>query len=200
MFGRLLLGRRRPKIATMPDLAAFLERNAWLVAQKSVIGYCQVKALMPVHEMMKDKPFADAYEVAIWAAYPAVLADLVVVAESYLRGAGQAGATALAAIYEAQLASHPAPRHLPDGWGEAGASVRRRLRDLAARPPQSIREISATASDAIYASLPIHPRLREPDRPAIEAGVQFLMVGLAHEFERIDWAAIAAEITSGAKK
>jgi hypothetical protein len=194
MLGRFLR-RQKPRIASVGELTLFLERNAWLVAQKSIIGYCQVKALMPIHEMMKDKPFADAYQIAIWAAYPAALADLVVIAETYLRtDVGQAGASALADIYEAQLAAHPPPAHLANSWGPAGAAVRARLAIAAARPPLSIRQISETAAQAIYDSLPIHARLRAPDKPGIEAGVQFLMVGLAHEFERIDWSAIGAEV------
>lgn len=199
MFGGLVRVRRKPRIASVAALAAFLERNAWLVSQKSVIGYCQVKAVMPVHELMKDKPFADAYHVAIWAAYPAVLADLVMVAATYLR-ATAGGAAALAEVYEAQLESHPVPPHLGEGWSPAASAMRQRLAAAAGRPRLSIREISATAANAIFASLPIHPRLREPDRPAIEAGVQFLMVGLAHEFERIDWPTIDAELAARAQE
>ena len=45
--------------------------------------------------------------------------------------------------------------------------------------------------------LPIHETLRDPDKPAIVASVQFQMVGLAHQFEsRFRPAALAADLLS----
>jgi len=180
------------------ELGPFLEQNAWLVAQKSVIGYCHVKTQLPIQELIKDKPFAEAYDVAVWEAYVAALADLMLVAETFLRpaanGHGAALVDRLTATFEALLTAHEHPPHRPDGWREEVAALRERLAGATLAPPQSIRQIATTASARIFASLPIHKRLRAPDAPAVEANVQFLMVGLAHEFEkRLDHAAIAAD-------
>jgi hypothetical protein len=198
MFAELLRRWRQPRISTRDDLGRFLERNAWLVAQKCVVGYCHVKTQLPIQELIKDKPFAEAYDVAIWEAYAAALADLVLVAETFLRpaatGQGPALAAALAGTFESLVAAHPRPSHRPEGWADEVATLRRRLEAALAEPPRSIRQISKTASARIFATLPIHERLRAPDAPAVEASVQFVMVGLAHEFEkRLDYAAIVAD-------
>lgn len=183
----------------MEDLGSFLDRNAWLVAQKSVIGYCHVKTQLPIQELIKEKAFADAYDVAIWEAYAAALADLTIVAETYLRPAagGQGHAAVLeplVAVFGALLGAHPRPPHRSAGWEDEVAALRRRLETAIAAPPQPIRQISTAASARIFETLPIHGRLRAADAPAVEAGVQFLMVGLAHEFEkRLDAKAIVAE-------
>ena len=199
MLSELLQKWRRPRIGTADALAKFLERNAWMVSQKNVIGYCTVKTNLPMSELLREKPFADAYDIAIWEAYAAVLADLVAVAETYLRSHAERRApevaAALGATYEALLVAHPLPPHRSAGWGREVAAVRRRLGESLATVPKSIRHISATSADRIVATLPIHERLRAPDAPAVVAGVQFMMVGLAHEFEsRLDGAAIVADM------
>ena len=131
MFSRLLQKWRRPRIATSAQLAVFLDRNAWLVSQKNVVGYCTVKTRLPMYELLKEKPFADAYDIAIWEAYAAVLADLVTVAETFLRShAGQRAsdvADALGATFESLLAARPLPSHRAHGWDREVAAVRRRL-------------------------------------------------------------------------
>lgn len=182
----------------MGDLARFLEQNAWLVAQKSVIGYCHVKTQLPIQELIKDKPFAEAYDRAIRDSYAAALADLVVVAEGFLRPAAtEQGAVLvdrLVALFDSLLEAHDRPGDGRDGRSGEVTALRRRLQSATAEAPRSIRQISTTASARIFAALPIHDRLRAPDAPAVEASVQFLMVGLAHEFEkRLDHAAIAAD-------
>lgn len=204
MFAGLLRRIRRPAIATAGDFADFLEANAWLVGQKSVIGYCTVKTMLPVHELLTEAAFAEAYNIAVWEAYAAVLADLAVVGQGYLQphvaGRGTALAGRLGATCAGLLAAHPPQPHRPDGWTDAATVLTARLHEAVAAPPRSIREIALTGARRIADTLPIHARLREPDEPAVMANVQFLMVGLAHEFEgRIDLAAVAADLLSPAR-
>lgn len=196
MLQKLLNRWRASRISSSADFIAFLERSAWLVTQKTVIGYCTVKTNLPVHELAKDKPFADAYDVSIRHAYAASLADIMEIALGYLRQAVQGHeaefAARLAQIHESLLTAHTAPT--ADGWGGEIAAVRRRLELAAASPPRSIRDLSMTSAQRIVATLPIHERLRSPDAPAIAASVQFMMVGRAHEFERIDLNAVIADM------
>lgn len=199
MFKGLRRAKRQKGVASAAALAAFLDRNAALVSQKTVVGYCLVKTRLPLAELIKEKAFADAYDAAVWEAYAAVLADLVIVAEAHLRAAAgarpQSIAEGLLRIHADVLAGHPAPAGRPDGWGAETARLRVRLAEAQAAPPRPIRDIAETAADRIFVSLPIHERLRTPDRPAAVAGVQFLMVGLAHEFEsQIDCDAVVAEL------
>ncbi|HSE79965.1 MAG TPA: hypothetical protein VLG66_18360 [Alphaproteobacteria bacterium] len=192
--------RNRP-IATRGDMAAFLEERAAQVAQKSVIGYCHVKTQLPLVELMRDKPFADAFEVSRWEAFAAVLADLVVVTEGLLRPAAEARAPRLVepltAVFADVLAHHPVPAHRPGGWADAIESLRVRLARAQIAQPLPFATVAETSAERLFETLPIHPRLREPDKPAIVANVRFLMVGLRHQFDRrLDPAALVDALLS----
>lgn len=188
MFSRLLARWHQAPIASVGDLADFLDRSAAQIAQKSVIGYCLVKTQLPVAELAKEKRFADAFDRSRWEAYAAVLADLVVVTEMYLRPAAgpRAGdlVDPLSRLYAAILARHPAPAHLSDGWASLASAIAGRLEGAALAERPSIARVAETSAERLFETLPIHERLREPDKPAIVANVQFLMVGLARRFDR----------------
>jgi len=199
MLKRLFQPKRVHRVVSAAALADFLDSNASLVSQKTVVGYCIVKTRLPIHELIKEKAFADAYDVAVREAYAAALADLVMVAEAHLRpNAADAPAMladGLARLHADIVAGHPVPASRPRGWAPETEALRRRLGEHQAMPPKPIREIAETAGERIFAALPIHESLRGPDKPASVAGVQFLMVGLAHEFEtRIDGPAVAADL------
>lgn len=195
MIKGLFRWRGKAKIRTSAALAEFLEQRASLIAQKSVIGYCQVKTMLPIHELMKDQPFVDAFEVSRWEALGAALADLVVVAAQYLRPNSDALTDELAALYGRILSRHPTPAHRSEGWTADINVLRRRLADARLSAPQPIGEIAKVSAQRVFETMPIHERLREPDGPAIKANVQFLMVGMAHEFEKLlDGPAIVVDL------
>jgi len=199
MFKGLLRQKRVKKVASAASLAAFLDRNASLVSQKTIVGYCLVKTSLPIYELIREKMFADAYDAAIWEGYAAVLADLVLVAEAHLRPLAENHpeelARGLLRLHGDILAAQPVPANRPHGWAADTEALRVRLQEHQAAPAKAIREIAETAGGRIFDALPIHERLRKPDKPAAVAGVQFLMVGLAHEFEQqIDGPAVVAEL------
>lgn len=199
MLQGLLRRWRTPAIASADGLRDFLDKHASLIAQKSVIGYCHVKTNLPLSELLKEKQFHDAFEVARWEAFAAVLADLVVVAEAYLRPAAAGRLPALAdrltTVFQEILASHPAPAHRAGGWQSEIGAIRSRLSAAQEGLPRSIRLIAETSARRVYDVLPIHERLREADQPAVEANVHFLMVGLAHKFDgNFDYPALVADL------
>jgi hypothetical protein len=201
MIQRLLARWRKPPLVSVTEFTDFLERNAWLVTQKSIIGYTTVKTRLPVHEMLREKQFSDAYAIAIWDSYVAVLADLMEIGLTYLRSAdpkhGAIWAEALGDSYESLLEVHPLPAHRAgDSWASDVAALRQRLSKALDAPARRIREVSGQSAAYLFAKLPFHERLRRSDAPAVIANVEFLMVGLAHEFDRIDYGAITAEILS----
>jgi hypothetical protein len=184
MFGRW----RKPPIASVADLATFLDRQSAQITQRSIIGYCHVKTNLPFTELNRERQFADAFEIARWEGYAAVLSDLVVISESVLRPAAGGRLEDLAArlvlLYAEVLGRHPVPSHRPDGWEDTITALRRRLARSQLGPPRPIAQVAEISAERLYATLPIHERLRAPDKPAIVANVQFLLVGLAHEFEK----------------
>lgn len=199
MINQLLRRWRRPTITTGAELGVFLDQGASLIAQKTVMGYITVKTMLPLHELTCEKQFADAFEISRWEAYAAALSDVVMVAEGYLRPSAGANAPALATkladLHADTLRRHPAPAHRADGWEGEVAALRQRVTTAQLAPPRAMADIALTGAERIYATLPIHERLREPDKPAIVANVQFMMVGLAHRFNaEFDSAAIVAEL------
>ena len=191
--------RHSPAIASSADLRAFLDRCAAQVAQQSIVGYCHVKTSLPLHELVSEKPFEEAFEVARWEAFAAILADLMLVAEGYLRPAATGRlpevAERLVALFQHILSGHPIPAHRPEGWHAEIARLRERLAVAQLALPRPITQVAAVSAGRGFDTLPIHERLRAPDRPAVEANVQFLMVGLAHQFEkRFDAVALVADL------
>lgn len=199
MLKNLLRRWRRPMIVTAEALGAFLGQNASLIAQKTIIGYCNVKTMLPLHELTREKRFAEALEMARWEAYAAALSDLFVVAEARLRTAARGReydlVARLADLHDRELTGHPVPAHRAEGWNPDRAALRQRLTTAQLAPPRGMADISLTCAERIFSTLPIHERLREPDKPAIVANVQFLMVGMAHRFDaEIDSAAVVADL------
>lgn len=183
----------------------FLDTRAALVSQKALVGYCQVKTSLPVAELLREKPFAEAFSRAQWESYAAVLADLIAILAGRLRPYAADAASAalladrLARLFATILARHPLPPHRTDGWAQDVAAFRSRLAELAEAPPRSIGEISRVSARKVFQAMPIHERLRAADAPAMEAGVQFQLVGLAREFDRdLDHAALYASLSGTA--
>jgi hypothetical protein len=196
MIARLFPARRRPAVTSADALTRFLCENAALIAQKTVIGYCNARTSLPLSELMRDKPFADAFERSRWQSYTAVLEDLFTIAEGRLRPATAAGDKRLVAQLVARFDA---------ALGEVAidTEVRRvaverlqaRLQAAQCAPPHSIADIAHASGGRVFEAMPIHERFRRLDRDSIIAGVRFLMVGLASEFDRrLDVASIVADL------
>jgi hypothetical protein len=201
MLSRLVARLRPRRVATFGQLVEFLDRQSAQIAQRSIVGYVHVKTRLPLHELTKERPFADAFEVARWEAYAAILSDLVLVLYSFLLPAASGRSEALRApllhLYRHVLSRHPLPAHRqPDGWEDAIKALDGRLAMAALALPESVAKIAEHSAQRLYETLPIHKSLRQPDKPAIVANVQFLIVGLAHEFQRFDADSLATELLS----
>jgi len=188
MLARLFASRRRPPLASADALIRFLCENASLITQKTLIGYCYARTSLPLSELMRDKPFADAFERGRWLAYTAVLEDMFVVAEGRLRPATtrdhERVGQALAARFEAALSDVAGTAIDPPAQNAAADRLRARLVAVLAEAPGSIGDTAQVSGQRVYEAMPIHERHRHLDRGSIIAGVRFLMVGLATEFDR----------------
>jgi hypothetical protein len=182
----------RERIATIAELAEFLVREASLIAQKSIVDYCQMKTRLPLTELTREKRFADAFDEARRASFAAVLADLVATVEAHLRphAGSRAGALAeaLAAFY-AECLGRFDDRH-PAAAMDA-ESMARRLARLQLAAPKTSADIAATAANALFDALPIHPNLRKDDREPVVDGVRFLFMSRCQRLDRqLDAAAL----------
>src|SRR5262245_63396611 len=84
---RLIAGLRPAPIATAAALRTFLDERAALIAQKCAIDYCRGKTGLASYALFTEKPFLDALDVCRWETYAAVLGDLLILTEGYLRPA-----------------------------------------------------------------------------------------------------------------
>lgn len=199
MLTRLLAGRRYPRVISADALGRFLGERAALIAQKTVIGYCNARTSLPLSELMRDKPFADAFELGRWRAFAAVLEDMFVVAEGRLRpaAADDAGRLVLPLVgrFQRLLLEDAASGVGADERRAAGERLMARLVAAQAGPESLIGDIARVSGARVYEVMPIHERFRRLDRDSIIAGVQFLMVGMASEFDRrLDAPRIVADL------
>jgi hypothetical protein len=192
-----------PRIRGEEDLSAFLNAQAAFVAQKSIVSYCQMKTRLHMADLLKDQPFVAAYERARWETFEAVLGDLVLIVEGYLRGRvpGEAQdrvGRALLRVFRSVLDGHGPPAHRAGDWGGAVARFERRLAQARLAAPVASEAISAHSAKRAFEVLPIHPDLRLLDADSFERSVQFLIVAAIERLERrTDWQALARSLAAG---
>lgn len=203
MLGQLLGLRRPPPVTTAAGLAELASRTAAYLAQKTTIDYCRAKCGSFSYSLFKEKPFLDALDVSKWEGFAAVLADVVLVLEAFLRPQAADQPEALGAglkgLYAEVLDSHPLPAHRPQGWDDVKAALAPRLALAQAHPSRPPAELSRTSARRVFDVLPIHDRYKELDAEVIEGALGFQMTAfwgtLRH---RVDAAAVVADLVAGA--
>ena len=190
-------------VATPEGLRAYLFAEAALVAQKCLIGYCHVKTRLPLSELLRDDAFQIAFEGARWEGFAAVLEDLTVMVEGYLRPAvgdrQPALADRLADVYGEVLAAQPRPAAPDAGWHEVIDEGRRRLHRVILAEPQPVAETAWTSANRLFEALPIHKDLRQPDKDAIVASVRFMLVSRCGRLDRrLDRDSLVRALLAGA--
>lgn len=197
--GRLgLLARRRAPIRTAEDFRAFLEGEAAHVTQSAVYDYLRARAGRFAPQLFREAPFLEALEVTRWEAFPAVLADLGVIALGELRRQG-ADPTALSQrlteLYRATLARHPAPAHRAEGWAGYDTDLARRLAASCAAPVQTPDVVAGHSGTVIFKNLPLHPDVRRLDEEMVVNNVRFRVLRSWETFKaRVDLPELAAAL------
>jgi hypothetical protein len=192
---------RRDKSAEPAEFGAFLQRQAVFVAQKTVIDYCRVKSGRQEKRLFDDADFQQALRHCRWQVYFAALADVGVMAESWLRphaaGREDALAAAIVALHAAGLAQETPP---PEEAEDAAQSRRAFPGQLAARiqaPAVATHKMPLLAEAPLFATLPIHPDQRLGEAPAIRGALRFHIVSTQQEMERrFDPAGLAARLVA----
>lgn len=204
MIAKLKAWLRPPPIASATELRAFIAGESAVIAQKTAMGYCTAKTGSFSYALFQEKPFIDALAICRWEAFAAVLSDMLVIAETFLRphAAGQAEAIgrALVGFYASILRAHPAPQHRPEGWAEAITAFEQRLAAAQAGPPVEPAAVATASGRRLYEVLPLHTNYRVDDEQVIVASVTFQMVGVWDMMRRrIDGPAVARDLVrSGA--
>ncbi|WP_198376065.1 hypothetical protein [Neoroseomonas rubea] len=188
---------RRGKSPDPEAFAVFLRRQAAFVAQKTVIDYCRVKAGRRERQLFADPDFAVALRHCRWQVYLAALADVVVLAEAWLRphAAGQeaALADALVRMHDAALAAEPPPEEERPAAEAARLAFPTHLAASQQAAPVSAHRMALLSDAPLFATLPVHADQRVGETPAIRGALRFHIVATQQEMERLfDPAKLAA--------
>ncbi len=187
---RRLGARLRPvPIATPDALKTFLGERAALIAQKCAIDYCRGKTGLASYALFTEEPFLKALDVCRWETFVAVLGDLLIMAEGYLRPHVTAQQhprlrEALIGIHSAVLVSLPVPRHRVQGWGEATAEFTTRLKAASLGEPRRARDVANHSAKRLFETLPIHASMRALDEEVVYGAVRFRMIAVSQEMHR----------------
>jgi hypothetical protein len=180
--------RKRPS-ADPAALGDFLARQAAFVSQKTVYDYVRVKAGRDEDRLFKDEDFQTALRHCRWQVWFGTAADVVLLAEAWLRPAAPGREAALAAGLAAlHTRLHDRVEGLPETEQAAEAAARAAFPALLAAaqalPPIPPDRRALLADAPLFATLPVHPDQRVGETPAIRGALRFHMVSTQQEMER----------------
>ena len=189
-FWRRLVEKFRPSpISTPAAFSRFLEERASLIAQKCAVDYCRGKTGLASYALFTEAPFLKAYDICRWEAFSAVLGDLFIVAEGYLRPHVPPEARSRACqiyidMYSSVLKAMGTPAHRPHGWDDAVATFTLRMQAVSAGEPLQALDVADHSAKQLYDTLPIHMIYRELDEEVVYGSVRFRMIAVSQEMRR----------------
>ena len=172
-----LFGARPQPIQNRLELLDFLKAQSSFVAQKAVVEYCRIKAGVRWQKLFAERAFLDVLEESRWLAMRAVLCDMTVISEGYLRESAApnqvALADALCSLIDELLSGDPRDGAWQVDNMAVVADLRRRLALAQLAAPQTPDRIAKTSGNIVFDLLPVHPDLRAHDRHVIVNNVRF---------------------------
>lgn len=171
------LWRQPEQIGDVDGLREFLKAEAAFLSQKATIEYCRARTGFNWDKLFKEQAFRDALEICRWEALAAILADLLIVTESYLRPHGDTEVDrlgmALSMLFDEILNSYQEATTARGGWADLAAAFPVRVARAQLGPPHDPAEIAKTGGDRVFELLPIHGSLRTHDREMVINNVRF---------------------------
>lgn len=172
---------KRRNIETPQQLADFVALEADVLTQRTILHYTQALLGRRWKTMVATEEFRAAMYRSRWESYPAILSDLVCIAEAQLRAATALEVSERAAVFqrvfESALAARPIPpEHLKDAQPAIDRFPAELGRRLLAEPKASDR-IAVSGGTYLFDHLPIHESARETHKLPVVNAVRFAMVG-----------------------
>lgn len=186
LWGDIKNWLRPPPITDFATLEKFIVERASYMAQKCAVNYCRGKTGQASHTLFKEKVFIDALTVCRWESFVAILGDLLIALENYLRPklpADIRGAATqqIAAMFGRALDGLPLPDYRPEGWAKEREEFLQRFAKACAAPVRPVPLIFQNSAQRLFDTLPIHPRMRAHDTEAVFGAVRFHSVGVFDE-------------------
>jgi hypothetical protein len=153
-----------------------------------VLDYCRVKAGRAERQVMADPDFQAALRHCRWQVYFAAMADVVALAEAWLRPAATGReddlARALALLHARALAAEPPPEAEREAAEAALRALPGHLAALQLGPPLPAHRLPLQAEAPLLALIPIAAEQRRGEGPAIRGALRFHVVATQQEMER----------------
>jgi hypothetical protein len=163
---------RRRSIRDPAALGVFIDDYALVLAETVVQDYTRYRAAEDAAALFADPAFRGPLDKARWEAYPRALAMGGALVEAKLRPlAGERAHAAAFGLTAAMLEAfdrRTAPPAIGEvNWRAARAELERSLNDLVHQRPKTVETAVQDHSSYFLAIMPLHPRLRGDDFPAL---------------------------------
>lgn len=194
--------RREPPVASVDDLAGFLDRQAAFLGQKGIFEYSRARAGPFGNVLFDDKIFLAELEKSRWIAFPVTLAMVAEAVEGVLRQAAPERREAvLRGVTAAALAAfdrYPQPAAVDAGqWAQARRDLAHDLELIGLYAVKRVMDVPARFVDRYVAAMPIHEKLRAKDVPTIHNYLKANLCNIHEVFvRRTDAAALAGVLAA----
>lgn len=197
---------RRRSIRDPAALGVFIDDYALVLAETVVQDYTRHRAGQDADAVFADETFRGPLDRARWEAYPRALAMGGALVEAKLRPlAAERAHAATFGLTAAMLAAFDR-RTVPAAIGEvdwraARAELERALNDLVHQRPKTIETAAQDHSSYFLAIMPLHPRLRGDDFPALCERLKAMLAQFEEAVaQHADLAALAAQFAMRAEQ
>lgn len=177
---------RPTPVATVGELATFMDSRAAFIAQKCVFEYARARSGVLSSKLFKEPAFNAAVTRSRWVTYTITFCDVSEMVEGLLRPRvrGASGLeSGLVDIGRRAFAAHGLPEGAADDfWREALKRLERRLAAARLHTPKPVREIPKSDMDVVFANLPIHESLRGHDYELVQNNLRTTLVRVYEDF------------------
>src|SRR5688572_27646364 len=200
MNWRELLPWRRPPLADLDALAAFLDEQAAFLVQKGIYEYSRARAGHYAKVLFHEREFNEALDRSRWQAYPLGLAMVGEVVEGCLRpyagGDAARHADRVRLFVLSVFDRYPPPDALGvETWRNARAGLDQRLRLLGLAPPKRIIDIPEPYARTYWDLMPINKEVRSRDFPTTHSYLKITLCNVHEELtRRADLPALARQL------
>ena len=197
---------RRRAIRDHASGGAFIDEQAFLLAETCVQEYSRLRAGEGADALLADARFAAALDKACWEAYPRALTMVGMVAVASLRPYAGENAHAvlfgLIAMILDNFDRRPVPAAIGDvDWRAARARLERSLGDLAHEQPKTVEALVQDHSSFFLAIMPLHPKLAGDDFSALRNQLKLSLLQIQEAFaQRANLLALVGELAEQVPK
>lgn len=178
---------RRRAIRDHASAGAFIDEQAFHLAEQCVRDYSRLRAGDGADALLADPKFAAALDKACWEAYPRALVMVGTVAEAALHPYAGDNAHAMLFGLISMILDHfdrrPVPRAIGDvEWRAARADVERSLSDLVRVQPKTAEAVARDHSSFYLAIMPLHLKLGADNFPALSSQLKLALLQAQEAF------------------